>query len=105
VICPIDRSKSAPQKDLGFSLIEVLLVIVVISVLAAIAIPQFMSYRSEAIDAQLKSDLRNAAVAIESYYAKKMFFPLRSQKRPDTVFNRPPGLHSHCCWFRRPPTN
>jgi type IV pilus assembly protein PilA len=75
VIRPIDRSKPSQQKDLGFSLIEVLLVIVVISVLAVIAIPQFISYRNEAIDAQLKSDLRNAAVAIEAYYAKKSVLP------------------------------
>ena len=47
----------------------------VIGLLAAIAIPQFMSYRSEAIDAQLKSELRNAAVAIESYYEKKNVLP------------------------------
>jgi prepilin-type N-terminal cleavage/methylation domain-containing protein len=75
MICPIDRSRPSQHKDLGFSLIEVLLVIVVISVLAVIAIPQFIAYRSEAIDAQLKSDLRNAAVAIESYYAKKNVLP------------------------------
>jgi prepilin-type N-terminal cleavage/methylation domain-containing protein len=71
----MDRSKPSQQKNLGFSLIEVLLVVVVISVLAAIAIPQFITYRSEAIDAQLKSDLRNAAVAVEAYYAKKNVLP------------------------------
>jgi hypothetical protein len=37
--------------------------------------PQFISYRSRAIDAQLKSDLRNAAVAVESYFAKWSSYP------------------------------
>ena len=75
MIWPIAPFRSSQHRDHGFSLLEVLLVVGVIGLLAAIAIPQFMSYRSEAIDAQLKSDLRNAAVAIESYYAKKNVLP------------------------------
>jgi len=75
VIWPIARFRPSQHRDHGFSLLEVLVVMAVIGLLAAIAIPQFMSYRSEAIDAQLKSDLRNAAVAIESYYAKKNVLP------------------------------
>jgi len=68
-------SLALPKGKSGFSLIEVLLVIAIIGLLAVIAIPQFISYRSKAIDAQLKSDLRNAAVAVESYYAKKSAYP------------------------------
>jgi type IV pilus assembly protein PilA len=59
----------------GFSLVELLLVIAIIGLLAVIAIPQFISYRSKSVDAQLKSDLRNAAVAVESYYAKNSAYP------------------------------
>jgi len=59
----------------GFTLVEILVVIAVIGLLAAIAIPQFMTYKREAIDAEMKSDLRNASVAIESYYAKQSFLP------------------------------
>ena len=64
-----------PKGKSGFSLIEVLLVIAIIGLLAVIAIPQFISYRSKSVDAQLKSDLRNAAVAVESYYTKNSAYP------------------------------
>lgn len=59
----------------GFTLIEVLIIIAIIGVLAVIAIPQFIAYRNKSIDAQMKSDLRNAAVAVESYYTKRNVYP------------------------------
>jgi type IV pilus assembly protein PilA len=59
----------------GFTMIEVLIIIGIIGMLAAIAIPQFASFRSRSIDAQLKSDLRNAAVAVEGYFAKRSVYP------------------------------
>jgi type IV pilus assembly protein PilA len=63
------------HRNEGFTLVEILIIIVIIGLLAVIAIPQFISYRSRAIDAQLKSDLRNAAVAVESYFAKWSSYP------------------------------
>jgi len=59
----------------GFTLVEVLIIIAIIGLLAVIGIPQFIAYRSRAIDAQLKSDLRNAAVAVEAYFTKRSVYP------------------------------
>lgn len=50
----------------GFSLIELLIVIVIISLLAAIAIPLFLSQRERAWAAQTVSALRNAATAMDA---------------------------------------
>ena len=52
----------------GFTLIELLVVIIIIAILAAIAIPMYLSQREKGWESNAKSDLRNAAVAQESYF-------------------------------------
>jgi prepilin-type N-terminal cleavage/methylation domain-containing protein len=53
----------------GFTLIEILIVVVIIGILAAIAIPKFASTKEKSYVAVMKSDLRNLAVAEEAYSA------------------------------------
>jgi len=62
-------SKVKRNNEKGFTLIELMIVIAIIGILAAIAIPQFSAYRTRSYNAAAQSDLRNFATAQEAYYA------------------------------------
>ncbi|HSC42296.1 MAG TPA: type IV pilin protein [Candidatus Binatia bacterium] len=59
----------------GFTLLELIVVVAVLGVLVAIALQQFSLYRSRATDAAMRSDLKNAALAMESYYGEFLDYP------------------------------
>lgn len=51
------------SQDEGFTLIELMVVVLIIAVLVAIAIPSFLGFRSRAQDRAAQADLRNALLA------------------------------------------
>ena len=58
----------------GFTLIELLIVVAIIAILAAIAIPQFSAYRIRGYNAAADSDLRNIKIAEEAFFTDNQVY-------------------------------
>jgi prepilin-type N-terminal cleavage/methylation domain-containing protein len=103
----------------GFTLIELLIVVAIIAILAAIAVPNFLEAQVRAKVSRAKSDMRSIATAIESYVVDNNRTPpfiargatanLAGSVAPNSLLNGPsvfyagtPGVSSRYQWVTTP---
>jgi prepilin-type N-terminal cleavage/methylation domain-containing protein len=68
-------NKQHAVKSAAFTLIELLIVVAIIAILAAIAVPNFLEAQTRAKVSRVKSDLRSIATAIEAYRVDHNEYP------------------------------
>jgi general secretion pathway protein G len=70
-----ERCPSTPRPDSGFTLLELLIVMTIIALLAAIAVPSYTGNVRAAREAVLREDLHTLRTAIDSYTVDKQKAP------------------------------
>ncbi|MBM3335346.1 prepilin-type N-terminal cleavage/methylation domain-containing protein [Candidatus Sumerlaeota bacterium] len=86
-------SKKAPT---AFTLIELLIVVAIIAILAAIAVPNFLEAQVRSKVARLRTDMRTIATALEAYFVDWNGYPMHIDfpEPPLPVNSRPPWFAS-----------
>jgi len=82
--------KQGLQQQTGFTLIEILVVVVILSILATFIVPNIMGKPEEARIAKARNDIRGLSTALDMYKLDNYSYPTTDQGL-DALVNRPGG--------------
>ena len=87
----------APRRHRGFTLIEVLVVVVILAILAAVVVPKVMQHPGEARVARAKADTQAIVTALNTYKLDNFSYPSTEQGL-EALVNRPSGTPDAPNW-------
>lgn len=73
------------RKEKGFTLVELMIVIIILAILTGIAVPSYMVLRTRARTSAAKAEMKNIATALEMYNADYEVYPLTADYPDDLV--------------------
>ncbi len=96
--CTVTRLSSSRQtRQSGFSLIELLVVIVIIGVLAAVVAPRFFGRTEQGNIAAARAQISNFSVALDNYQLDTGYYPSGTQGLA-ALFEKPTGTPAPRNW-------
>ena len=90
-----------PSRDAGFTLLEILMVVVIIGILAVLIVPNIVGRGEEARVTATKADMRTIGNALELYRLDNSFYP-STQQGLQALVSRPSGFPEARNWGPQP---
>lgn len=75
------------QRQSGFTIVELLIVIIIIGILAGLVITQILGANAKARDTERKTDLESITNQLEAYYTKTGGYPILATASTDGILN------------------
>jgi general secretion pathway protein G len=74
----LQRIRAARKNESGFTLVELLIVIIILGVLAAVVVFSVQAFQNRGESAACKTDFKSVETALEAYYAQTSGYPTES---------------------------
>jgi len=93
----VSAFRSAPSLSRGFTLIEVLVVVVILAILAAVVVPRVMEHPGEARVARAKADIQAIVTSLNTYKLDNFAYPATEQGL-EALVTKPSGAPEAPNW-------